>query len=177
MSLQSLELLNLPTELHNEILLNLPLESLLKACETSSYFRNICNDDRFWRDKTLMDYKDIAFYDKPQDLNWKKYYIKLYYSKSVPIYSSKGIFNTDQHVEFKGNIRIFKDQTIDDIKKEVLRLYKGNNFIIIYPPHVLSVDNISFIKISPTPFNHISIYLPLTAPHNADFDGDEVNIF
>lgn len=178
MSYEKIELLDLPVEINDYILLTLPLQSLLKACQTSIYFRDICNDDKFWRDKTSIDYDQITAYDKPQNLNWKEYYIKLYNSKIVPMYLFKNLDIPFQQAQFKGNIRIFKDEPIDDFIEKIYNMGEdySKNFVTIENAHGESlnnthnIDDISYIKLSP----ESPIYRKLH--YDADFDVDEYNL-
>ena len=58
-----------------DIALDLNLNDLRHLCTTNRNMRNICNDDNFWRQKTLRDFGDIS------DINrdpWRSIYIREY---------------------------------------------------------------------------------------------------
>lgn len=55
----SLAIDTLPAEIQWQILLDLPFESLVEQCQTSSYYRAICQNNDFWRRKFSKDFPDV----------------------------------------------------------------------------------------------------------------------
>lgn len=65
-------------EIQVKLLLELDLSSIENLCEASPVFRSICNDERFWREKTALDYPDFPL-TIPVGTTFKETYRLLYY--------------------------------------------------------------------------------------------------
>lgn len=50
---------------------------LLNMCKTNKYFRNICNDETFWRARFLRIFGKHAANYKPENRSWKMHYLKV----------------------------------------------------------------------------------------------------
>lgn len=103
----------LSSEVAFNILLNIPVSTLLKACRASSLDFNIRKSDYFWREKTAHDfglryaqYEGSAF----------EFYMKLASNeiKYVPVYYKDTLL---------GRIWIRKDQDPREITQEIRRLF------------------------------------------------------
>lgn len=79
----------LPIEVvEEEILQDLPLPDLLRACQVNRTIRSICNKESFWQNKVEWEYE---FGDeKPEELSWKELYIGLHRERIRPITISLG---------------------------------------------------------------------------------------
>ena len=65
-------IVNLPSEILFDILLNTETTDLAKLCPMHPIINNICNDGYFWQLKLLQDYKVDTI---PQNYSWKSYNI------------------------------------------------------------------------------------------------------
>ena len=76
------------------ILMTLDDESLFKACQSSTYISNLC-DETFWRNRLIQKFSESKVKRKPEYMNFKQFYIKnmqdklglgwnLYYSPDAP---------------------------------------------------------------------------------------------
>ena len=80
----------LPTDVKlYEIALDLDLHDLQHYCSTNRFMRDLCNNDNFWRQKTLHDFGNISnITGEP----WRSIYINEYwYQKTI---SDFGHFKT-----------------------------------------------------------------------------------
>jgi hypothetical protein len=60
-----------------KILSKLEDKDLLNVCITKNkYVYHICNDENFWRNRILKKYGNFIVYYKPEDSNWKKFYMQ-----------------------------------------------------------------------------------------------------
>jgi hypothetical protein len=79
-------LLNLPNDtLVRDILPQLPLSTLSQACSSSSRINELCKDEDLWMVRTNLEYSEF-FNNKPNNMSWVNYYIKLLKSKIIPVY-------------------------------------------------------------------------------------------
>lgn len=78
----------LPNEIALNILLDLPINSLLRACQTNSSYRDICRSEYFWRQKIAYDL-DIYIDKFPESP--LQFYMALQNEKvrQVPVYFDK----------------------------------------------------------------------------------------
>jgi hypothetical protein len=60
-------------DLTKEIARHLPTRDVLNFCLTSTYQAEICNDDRFWKDRVIRDLGEILY--KPVSMTFYEYYI------------------------------------------------------------------------------------------------------
>lgn len=66
--------MDLPYEINYDIMLSLSGLDLLNMCKVNTYTKNICNDERFWKDKLQLDYGHL---EKPINESYKEFYINL----------------------------------------------------------------------------------------------------
>jgi hypothetical protein len=60
-----------------KILSRLEDKDLLNVCmQKNKYVYHICNDENFWRNRILKKYGNFVGYYKPEDSNWKKFYMQ-----------------------------------------------------------------------------------------------------
>lgn len=152
----------LPNELIYNILIELPLPSLLNFCEINKNYREICRDDIFWKYKTFNDFPEKANFRTDNyemgQLSWKEYYIKLYNSKEIPVvedYSGHNII---------GTFTIYKDETLGDILNRLKNIvaakaaatFGGYTYSIFVPMSILDKNhrNIISIRDESSPLNY-----------------------
>jgi hypothetical protein len=58
-----MDLSSLPIEIQWKMLLDLNPKDLRNACATSTYYREICNTDSFWKIKVVRDFGEDTVYD------------------------------------------------------------------------------------------------------------------
>jgi len=109
------DLPSIPNEQLLPILVSLNVADLLNFCQTNKQFREFCQSDYLWQQKTFMEY-DIS--DKPADISWKQYYIRL----SLKNIKNIDVFYKDSKI---GSIWIEKTDTIGKIKRKCTLLLKS----------------------------------------------------
>ena len=68
----------LPIELIYEYMLKLDWIDLMNQCQVNKLFREICNSEYFWEQKTMRDFQD---YTKDPNKTWREYYTYLIQSR------------------------------------------------------------------------------------------------
>lgn len=63
---------NLPLESHIDIFLYASDRDLPGLCSTSKYSQRICNDNRFWKKRTELNYGDLSLFKGSS--TWKIFY-------------------------------------------------------------------------------------------------------
>ena len=113
----------LPSDLLFDLLLYLKNSHLLNLCNVNKQFYTFCDEsnEQFWRQKVLIDYQERNIPDKPNNISWKEYYIRLgtNYFKEVPIFYGNDLI---------GHIWISRDDTTNNILYNSNRLFKS-----VYP--------------------------------------------
>lgn len=95
----------------NNILISLPLKSLLALCESEAEVNRICQDDNFWRKRIEYEFP----YEHVNVINHKQYYKQLYQiTIPVEIYTDN---------EFNGIFRI-QSQQLDKIRNKLIGRYQ-----------------------------------------------------
>lgn len=64
--------LNQEYSLLRQTLLSLPSSKLLEECRVNKLFNDICNDDNFWHDKTIIDFGEQV--QNPNGIPWNDVY-------------------------------------------------------------------------------------------------------
>lgn len=155
-----MELSSLPLELNYKILSYLPIKSLILISWVNKHYNRICNDDYFWRDKTINDYGITRL---GNGLTWKKYYFgflkKLPVFVSYPINKIIGMIPINKYDLIRENNLIDITELIDRVRslfinkfgdkismRKVTYLTGHYETLYIYDD-ILRYHNISSIKI------------------------------
>lgn len=121
---KDLNLFNISNEiLIYEIIYRLDIISINNLCLCNSKLHNICNDELLWKIKTKNDYNNQHI-NKPNDTNWRQYYIVLYKSKHIPIYQNGDII---AYVNYNRNLI----QLMINQLKQYLNKIKGEIHIVL----------------------------------------------
>ena len=85
--------ITLPMEILYDILLMTSPPTIYQLCQTNALTNMICNDNQFWRIKTIRDFPLIMEVDIDLERDWRKLHYGLYTGKvrKLPIYY-EGIF-------------------------------------------------------------------------------------
>lgn len=111
----------LPVENWWQIALNLPIHDLFSLCSTDRMLASICRDERFWRERILLEHPDLVI---PSRYNAKQFYYNLYTGKSriVPVYYK------DKRL---GYVSLNPD-TLARLIADILKLYGKRDEVGIY---------------------------------------------
>lgn len=133
------------------ILPSLPIERLNLLCRGNSRLNNICRNQRLWRHKTLLDYPQY-YNTKPSNETWKEFYMTLH-SRYVLVFEGN---------DFIGSIKIYSNDTRDNIEDEVIRLLRADDYnIVIYNIDIYDIDGgIMFDPISTYDIGYIKVRKP-----------------
>ena len=77
---------NIPDNILVETILpRMPINNLLKLCQTNKHIYELCSSPELWQEKIIYDYK--SYYNKkPENMTWQDYYIYLSIERQIPIF-------------------------------------------------------------------------------------------
>lgn len=158
------DLESIPSEINYNILLSLPLNSVLTMCQVNRYYNDICKDDFFWKEKTLYDF---GVKTRPIGLTWKEYYFSLSLRDiSVCIYLYPSIITNIKQCHFIGNITVNRGETLRTTLRKAKKLYKDIYNLNIYHDRFslhdelgqrVHPEQLTFTSLTPDELSFISI--------------------
>ena len=124
----------LPFDLYqSELWRYLPIEDILKYCQTNREFQQICNDSNTWRYLLYRDYS-VSGSDNPREEYMYHYRISQYNNWLASIRqeltnkNQRDLLNFARVRAFRGFSIMNPQQLIDNIMNSVARLYTKDNF-------------------------------------------------
>jgi hypothetical protein len=132
-------------DLDHEIMMKMEDESLLNFCKINNkYAKKLCNDENFWRNRTL---KKFGVISKSENRTWKNLYLKIvYYMNKYSIFEivSKLHKDRENYDTYNYFSKLVTDRIREVMLTELRMDYDGNGVPKIEQYNVISVnkDNI-----------------------------------
>jgi len=115
---------NIPDNILVETILpRMPINNLLRLCQTNKHIYALCSSPELWQEKIIYDYK--SYYNKkPENMTWQDYYIYLSIERQIPIFYHGDIIDY-----LKFTIPTFMEVFLSQLKQILM---KTNNKLVFF---------------------------------------------
>ena len=140
--------ISLPSEILFDLLVKSSLPTLAKLCSSAGEINDICNDEYFWKTKTLQDYPNASL---PSQLSWKQYYVALAQKRIriLPVYLNG---------EFYKHESVDRNETMGELVDEIMKnVPNPEDYKIVFTEFGVPLLTVPYLYVSNSPLaDHIS---------------------